>query len=202
MKLYYSPGVCSLSPHIVAREAGIDLELIKVDLKTHKTEDGRDFYTVNSRGYVPVLELDDGTRVREGAAIVQFLADKVPASELAAPAGTIDRLRLQEWLTFIGTELHKRFTPLFNGMAKEIQDEYREGIKRGLRELDDRLASSPYLTGEKFTAADAYAFTIVNWCNFVNIDIRPLTHLSAFMTRVGTRPKVQEALKAEGLTTH
>lgn len=199
MKLYYSPGACSLSPHIVAREAGLPFTLVKVDTDTHVTEDGRDFYQINPLGYVPVLELDDGALVREGPAIVQYLADLAPKTQLAPASGNLDRVRLQEWLTFIGTELHKQFYWLFHQAPDETRDAQREKVLKGLGELDRALGKHPFLTGDRFTVADAYAFTVVNWCNFVSIDLKPYRNLHDFMTRVAGRPKVREALKAEGL---
>lgn len=200
MKLYYSPGACSLSPHIVSREACIPIELVKVDTKAHKTRDGRDFYEINPRGYVPVLELDDGTILREGPALVQFLADQVPASGLAPAAGTMDRVHLQEWLTFVGTEIHKTFSWLFNSAAPEQAKQIaREKIAARFTDVDRHLASRKYLLGDHFTAADAYLFTVVNWSNLVKIDLAPYPNLGGFMARVAARPKVQEALRAEGL---
>lgn len=200
MKLYYSPGACSLSPNIVAREAAIPLTLVKVDTDTHVTEDGRDFYKINPLGYVPVLELDDGALVREGPAIVQYLADLAPKSQLAPAPGSLERVRVQEWLTFIGTELHKQFYWLFHPAPDETRVAQREKVIKGLGELDRALEKRPFLTGERFTVADAYAFTVVNWCNFVDIDLKPFRSLHAFMARVAERPKVREALKAEGLS--
>ncbi|MBI3897109.1 MAG: glutathione transferase GstA [Gammaproteobacteria bacterium] len=199
MKLYYTPGVCSLSPHIVAREAGIPLDLIKVDIKTHKTEAGEDYYAINPRGYVPVLELEDGTRMREGAVLVQFLADKAPTTGLLPPAGSVERLQVQEWLTYIGTELHKQFYWLFHSGPDDVQKAQRAKIAKGLAELDAHFATRQYLMGDRFTVADAYAFTIVSWCNWSDIDLTPYPHLGAFLARVAARPKVQEALRAEGL---
>lgn len=199
MKLYYSPGACSLSPHIVAREAAIPLTLAKVDTNTHVTEDGRDFYQINPRGYVPALELDDGTLVREGPAIVQYLADLAPQTQLAPASGSLERVRVQEWLTFIGTELHKQFYWLFHPAPDETRAAQREKVLKGLGELDRSLEKRRFLTGDRFTVADAYAFTVVNWCNFVDIDLKPYRNLHAFMARVSERPKVREALKAEGL---
>src|SRR5208283_4742650 len=193
MKLYYSPGACSLSPHIVATEAGIPVELEKVNLAEHKTESGADYYKVNPKGYVPALGLDDGSVLTEGPAIVQYLADQNPASGLAPKAGTIERYRLQEWLTFIGTELHKSFGPLFN---KASSDEVKNAAKAYINE---RLANRQYLLGSNFTVADAYAFTIINWTNFVGIDLKAYPNVAAYQARVGGRPKVYETLKAEGL---
>lgn len=200
MKLYYSPGACSLSPHIVANEAGIAVELEKVDLASHKTASGQDFTTINPKGYVPSLRLDDGSILTEGPAIVQYLADQKPATGLAPAAGSLDRYRLQEWLTFIGTELHKSFGTLFNKAAgDEAKKLAKTNIAKRLNYLNDQLTSRQYLVGSNFTVADAYAFTIVNWTNFVGIDLKPYPNVVAYMARVGARPKVQETLKAEGL---
>jgi glutathione S-transferase len=200
MKLYYSPAACSLSPHIVATEAGIPIELEKVDLASHKTEGGQDYMAINPKGYVPALRLDDGSVLTEGPAIVQYLADQKPASGLAPGAGTIDRYRLQEWLTFIGTELHKNFGTLFNKAAGDDAKQLAKGnIAKRLGYVNDQLASRQFLLGGNFTVADAYAFTIVNWTNFVGIDLKPYPNIVAYMARVGARPKVQETLKAEGL---
>jgi glutathione S-transferase len=200
MKLYYAPGACSLSPHIVAVEAGLPVEMVKVDLGKHKTESGEDFNAINPKGYVPTLRLDDGSVLTEGPAIVQYLADQKPSSGLAPAAGSIDRYRVQEWLNFIGTELHKNFGPLFNPATPDAVKETAKGnITKRLGYLNDKLANKQYLMGDKFTVADAYAFTIVNWTNFVKIDLKPYPNLAAYMGRVGARPKVQETLKAEGL---
>jgi len=200
MKLYYSPAACSLSPHIVAREAGIPIDLEKVNLADHKTETGQDYMTVNPKGYVPALRFDDGSILTEGPAIVQYLADQKPASGLAPTAGTIERYRLQEWLTFIGTELHKSVGSLFNkAMSDEVKETTKTAIAKRLAYLNDQLANKQYLMGGTFTVADAYAFTVVNWTNFLGIDIKGYPNLVAYMGRVGGRPKVQEALKAEGL---
>jgi glutathione S-transferase len=200
MKLYYSPGACSLSPHIVATEAGIPLEMVKVDLGKHQTESGKDFMTINPKGYVPTLQLDDGSVLTEGPAIVQYLADQKPASGLAPANGSIERYRLQEALNFIGTELHKNFAPLFNPATPDAAKEAQKAtIAKKLAYLNDQLANKQYLMGDKFTVADAYAFTIVNWTNFIKMDLKPYPNLAAYMGRVGARPKVQETLKAEGL---
>jgi glutathione S-transferase len=200
MKLYYAPGACSLSPHIVAREAGIAIDLEKVDLGAHKTAGGEDFMKVNPKGYVPALRLDDGSVLTEGPAIVQYLADRKPASKLAPAAGTIDRYRLQEWLAFIGTELHKNFGPLFNPTNPEaVKEAAKANIAKRLGYLNEQLAKRQFLLGDTFTAADAYAFTIINWTNFVGIDLKAYPNVAAYSARIGARPKVQEALKAEGL---
>jgi len=200
MKLYFAPGACSLSPHIVAVEAGVPVDLEKVNLAEHKTESGQDYLTINPKGYVPALRLDDGSVLTEGPAIVQYLADQKPASGLAPAAGTIQRYRLQEWLNFIGTELHKNFGPLFNkATPDEVKKTAKANIAKRLGYLNDQLADRQYLMGSNFTAADAYAFTIVNWTKFVGIDLKEYPNVAAYMGRVGARPKVQETLKAEGL---
>jgi glutathione S-transferase len=201
MKLYYSPGACSMAAHITASEAGIPLQLVKVDLATHKLVDGTDYYTINPRGYVPLLELDDGTRITEVVAIVQYLADLKPDSKLAPAAGTFDRVRLTQWLAFISSELHKVFSPWL--WHKETAPSTRETVKEKLAErfseLDALLAKQDYLLGKQFTIADAYAYTIVNWSNFLGISLKAYPALSAYLLRVAARPKVQEALGAEGL---
>ena len=200
MKLYYAPGACSLSPHIVAREAGIAIELEKVDLGKHKTEKGEDFMAVNPKGYVPALRLDDGSILTEGPAIVQYLADQKPATKLAPAAGTMDRYRLQEWLGYIGTELHKNFGPLFNPTTPDaVKDATKVNIGKRLGYLNEHLAKRAYLLGDTFTAADAYAFTIINWTNFVGMDLKAYPNVAAYSARIAGRPKVQEAMRAEGL---
>jgi glutathione S-transferase len=201
MKLYYSPGACSLSPHIVLRESGLAFEPVLASTKTHKLQDGTDYYTINPKGYVPLLELDNGERLTEGPAIVQYIADQVPQKKLAPPNGTFERYRLQEWLTFIGTELHKQFSPLFR---PEVPEEYKtmQRTKLGdrLSWVNTQLEGRSFLMGETFTVADAYLFVISGWGRPMNLDIRPLQHLSAFAKRVAERPTVQEAMKVEGLT--
>lgn len=200
MKLYYSPGVCSLSPHIVLREAGLAFEPVLAPTKTHKLEDGTDYYTINPLGYVPLLELDDGTRLREGPAIVQYLADQVPTKNLAPANGTLARYRLQEWLTFIGTELHKSFSPLFNpAMPEEGKKIYRERIANRLAYVDRELAGKDYLMGDTFSVADAYLFTVTRWTKPMAIDLSGFPNLAAHHARVGARPAVQEAMKHEKL---
>ena len=200
MKLYYSPGACSLSPHIVLHEAGLPFQAVLASTKTHKLQDGTDFYTLNPKGYVPLLELDNGERLSEGPAIVQYIADQVPDKGLAPPAGTMARYRLMEWLTFIGTELHKSFSPLFTpGMPDEAKAIYRERLLRRFTWVDQELASRTWLMGDGFTVADAYLFTVSRWCGFVGVDIAGLAHLQAYLARVAARPAVQAAMKAEGL---
>jgi glutathione S-transferase len=200
MKLYYSPAACSLSPHIVAREAGVPIELVKVDLKAHALADGTDYTTINPKGSVPLLELDDGDRLSEGPAIVQYLADRNPAAGLAPAAGTMARYRLQEWLNFVTSELHKQYSPLFDAT---VPAEYKEAVKERLAQrldwLSTRLAGHDSLTGAQFSGADAYLFTVLNWNRWVGLDTARWPVLEAYVARVGARPKVQEALKAEGL---
>lgn len=200
MKLYYATGACSLSPHIVLREAGLAFSLEKVDTKAHKLGDGSDFYKINAKGYVPVLELDDGQRLTEGPAIVQYLADLAPHSHLAPRNGTIERVRLQEWLNFISTEIHKTFSPLF---SKDISEDWKQAQHDKLAQrfdwLTTQLNGKAFLTGTQFTVADAYLFVVLNWTNFTGIDIGRWPVLKDYVARVAARPKVQEALKAEGL---
>lgn len=200
MKLYYSPGACSLSPHIVLHEAGLAYEPVLASTKTHKLADGTDFYSINPLGYVPVLELDDGTRLREGPAIVQYLADQAPQKNLAPAPGTLARYRLQEWLSFIGTEVHKGFGPLFApGTPEEYKPQLKQRLLSRLQWVDGELAGKQYLMGDHFTVADAYLFTVTNWAQFVGLDISQLKNLAVYRERIGARPAVQAAMKAEGL---
>jgi glutathione S-transferase len=198
MKLYFSPGACSLSPHIVLREAGLPFELVRVDLRAHKTKDGDDYYAINPKGYVPALQLDDGSLLTEGPAIVQYLADRAPEAKLAPPNGTLERYRVQEWLAFIGTEVHKSFGPLFYPQTpEETKQALRERIGKRFSLIDQALADKPYLTGETFTVADAYLFVMTRWTAVTQIDLAAWPHLAAFAKRVEARPAVQAALEAE-----
>lgn len=200
MKLYYSPGACSLSPHIALKESGLAFEAIAAPTKTHKLADGTDYYTINPLGYVPLLVLDDGTQLREGQVIVQYIADQVPAKQLAPANGTFARYKLQEWLSFISTELHKGFSPLFTpGMPEEAKTIAKTRLDSRLKWVDGELANKTYLMGDTFTVADGYLFTVANWTKHVGMDISGLSNLGAFMGSVGTRPAVQDALRAEGL---
>lgn len=200
MKLYYSPGACSLSPHIALHEAGLAFDAVLASTKSHKLQDGTDFYTINPLGYVPVLELDNGERLREGPAILQYIADQVPDKQLAPANGTMGRYRLQEWLTFIGTEIHKGFGPLFKpGTPEDYKPLVKEQLLKRLEWVNGELASKPYLLGEQFSVADGYLFTTLSWCGYVGLDISGLENLKAFQARVGARPAVQATLKAEGL---
>lgn len=200
MKLYYSPGACSLSPHIVALEAGLTLQLEKVDGKAKRTESGQDFWQINPKGYVPALLPDNGELLTEGPAIVQYLADLKPESGLAPPNGTLARYRLQETLGYINSELHKSYTPLFKPeTSAEVRLERKDYLRMRYVLLEERLARQLWLLGEQFTAADAYLFTVTNWARHVDLDLSEFTALAAFQQRVAQRPAVQKAMQAEGL---
>ena len=200
MQLYYAPGACSLASHITLREAGLPVDLRKTDTKTKKLEDGSDYFAVNSKGAVPALRLDDGQVLTEGPAILQYLADQKPESKLAPKAGTLERYRLLEWLNFITSEVHKGFSPLFNPTADAKVKEYTtQNLEKKFDWLNKQLTGKQYLTGDNFTIADAYLFVVANWSNFVGIDLGRWPALKAFQDRVAARPKVQEAMAAEGL---
>lgn len=200
MKLYYSPGACSLSPHIVLREAGLPFELVLASTKTKKLADGSDYNLVNPKSQVPALELNDGQRLTEGPVIVQYIADQAPTSGLAPAAGSMARYRVMEWLNFITSELHKTFSPLFNpATPADAKPMFSARVLDRLTWVDTQLEGKTYLTGDTFTVADAYLFVVTNWTKFVGIDISGLKNLGAFMGRVAARPAVQAALKAEGL---
>lgn len=197
MKLYYSPGACSLSPHIVAIEAGIPLELVRVDIKTHKTETGEDFYKINPKGYVPALILDDGQMLTEGPAVVQYIADLKPESGLAPAHGTFDRYRLYEWLTFINSEVHKTFEPLFADTPEGVKVQARAMLEKRFAFIDAALASRPFLLGERFGAADSYLFVMLTWARHMKLTVPGNLH--PFFDKVSKRPAVHQALKEEGL---
>ena len=200
MKLYYAPGACSLSPHIVSREAGHELELEQVDLREKKTKTGKDFLSINPKGQVPVLEIDAGQRLTEGPVILQYLADQKNATDLMPAAGTPERYRVQEWLNFVASELHKTYGPLFRPTTPdEFKRLSKEVIGKRLDWIDQQLAGKHYLMGDKFTAADAYLFTVLRWSPRVEIDLSKWPNVKAYVDRVAARPKVQEAMKAEGL---
>ena len=200
MKLYFAPGACSLSPHIVLREAGHNFELEQVNNAEKKTKSGKDYWTVNPKGQVPVLELDNGERLSEGPAIVQYIADQVPAKKLAPANGTFARARLQEWLNFTTSEIHKTYSPLFNpAVPEEYKTMARAKLLDRYKWIDTQLEGKDYLLGSDFSVADAYLFTVTNWTKFVGIDISSLANLTAYMARVAARPAVPEAMKAEGL---
>jgi glutathione S-transferase len=199
MKLYYSPGACSLSPHIVLHESGLPFTGVVASTKTKKLPDGTDFLTINELGYVPVLELDNGERLREGPAIVQYLADQVPGKNLAPANGTMERYRLQEWLTFIGTELHKGHSPLFApGTPEDYKPQVRERLQARFAWVNQQLAGKDYLLGS-FSVADAYLYTVSRWGQYVGVDLSGFANIVAFQQRMGQRPAVQAALRAEGL---
>lgn len=200
MKLYYSRGACSLSPHIVLHESGLAFETVPVNLKTHELADGSDFHLLSSKGYVPLLELDSGERLSEGPAIVQYIADQVPAQQLAPPNGTMARYRLQEWLNFITSELHKGIGGLFHAeMPEAAKTLMRARAVSRLEWMNQQLEGRPYVMGDAFTVADPYLFTVTNWTKGVGIDIAGLPNLAAFQARMRERPGVQAALKAEHL---
>ena len=198
MKLYYAPGACSLSPHIVAREAGIELELERVDLKTKRTESGADYFEINPKGSVPVLQLDNGELLSEGPVIAQYLADLKPQSKLAPANGTLARYRLQEALGLINSELHKSYSPLFDPSTPDtVRSSRKLALLKQYTWLDQRLAKQPWLLGDEFSAADAYLFTVLGWGSHVGVDIGP--KLKSYVDRVRARPHVIEAMTAEGL---
>jgi glutathione S-transferase len=201
MKLYFSPGACALHPQIALREAGLNFEMVRVDLRAHKLHDGSDFYAINPKGYVPVLELDDGSRLTEGAVIDQFVADKNPQAKILPPAGTIERVRVQEWLHFIGTEIHKQFSPLFNPQLPE-NEKVAQRTKIGHRfdYIEKELGTKPYLLGDTFTVADGYLFNMLRWTQFTGIDLAKWPVLAAYSARVEARPAVKAALEAERAT--
>lgn len=200
MKLYFSPGACSLSPHIVLLEAGLPFTTDKVDLRSKLTSDGQDFRSINDKGYVPALETGDGDILTEGPAIVQYLADLAPEKELAPAPGTLERYQLAGWLNFIGTELHKTYSPLFDPSASEDTKAYaRASLSKRYTYVNSKLEGQDYLCGNRFSVADVYLFVITNWAGFVKFDLSGFPHLKAFQKRIGARPAVQQALRAEGL---
>lgn len=200
MKLYYSPGACSLSPHIALKEAGLPFDLVRVDLKAKKLEDGSDYTKVNPKGQVPALGLDSGDLLTEGAVIVQMIADKAPQKNLAPAAGSSERYKLQEWLNFIASELHKNFSPLFQpALSDDTKTFFKDRLMGKFKYIDQTLKGGDYLMGNQFTVPDAYLFTMLAWADRVGLDISGLPNLVAYKARVAARPKVQEALTAEGL---
>jgi glutathione S-transferase len=200
MKLYYAPGACSLAVHIALREIGVPFDGIAVDLAKHITADGTDFHTISPRGYVPLLQLEDGSRHTEAASLLQYVADLDPKQALIGATGSARRLAVVQWLSFVATELHKAFSPWL--WHKETADSTRQAVKDKLaarfRELDSLLSTQDYLAGD-YSVADAYAFTIVNWSNFLALPLTPYPNLKAYLARVSQRPRVQDALRAEGL---
>ncbi len=200
MKLYYSPGACSLAPHIALHEAGLAFEAIAAPTKTHQLPDGTDYYTINPLGYVPFLTLDDGHGLHEAAVLLQYIADQAPAKNLAPANGTFARYKMQEWLNVVATELHKGFSPLFTpGMPDDAKAMAKERLQSRLKWLDGELAGKQYLLGEQFTVADIYAFVVTGWGQYVGVDIAPFAHIGAWRARVAARPATTAAMKAEGL---
>jgi glutathione S-transferase len=199
MKLYFSPGSCSLSPHIVLRETGSDFELEQVNNQEKKTKSGKDYWTVNPKGQVPCLELDNGDKLTEGPVIVQYVADQ-NGSGLAGKPGTMERYHVQEWLNFTTSELHKTFGPIFRATTPDAFKEIsRANLGKRFDWIDKELAGKQYLMGDKFSVADAYMFTVMRWTQRINVDLAKWPNIKAYMDRVAARPKVQDALKAEGL---
>ncbi|MFZ5841606.1 MAG: glutathione transferase GstA [Pseudomonadota bacterium] len=202
MKLYYSPGLCSLAPHIVAREAGLPITLVRVDINRHQTEHGDDFYRINPKGAVPVLELDNGERLTEGAIIAQYLADQAGDRTLMPAAGTLARYRVMEWQNYIATELHKAFFPLLHAELNANAKAQLVGFLRKKFEwVSEQLGTKLFLTGEQFTAADAYLFVVAGWVGYINLDLSDLDALQTFLHRIRSRPAVRAALQAEGLSS-
>ncbi|HEY1707881.1 MAG TPA: glutathione transferase GstA [Rhizomicrobium sp.] len=197
MQLYFAPGACSLSPHIVAVEAAIPLDYVKVNLKEHKTESGDDYYQINPKGSVPALRLDDGSLLTEGPVIVQYLADKKAETKLAPPAGTMERYRLMEWLTFINGEIHKPFGTLFGNAADDVKAEAKQKIAKRFDYTNKKLDGKQFLMGDTFSVADAYLFVMLVWAKRMGVEAP--ANLSAFFDRVSKRPAVQQAMKDEGL---
>lgn len=196
MKYYYSPGACSLHPQITLQETGLPVDLVRVDLRAHKTQDGGDYFAVNPKGYVPSLQLDDGTVLTEGAVITQYIADQRPEARMIPPPGTLDRYRVQEWLNFIATEIHKAFAPLFGG-SDEAKEQARARVSKRLDFVARALEGRSYLVGDSFSVADAYLFNMLTWTTFTGIDLGKWPALQAFFARVRERPSVQAALAAQ-----
>jgi glutathione S-transferase len=200
MKLYYAPGACSLSPHIVLQESGLKHTVAKTNIKDKTFDGGGDYKTKNPHGYVPALELDDGTILTEGPAIVQYVADKAPEKKLAPPAGSLERVKMQGWLNFVSTELHKGFSPLFNpAMPEEAKKLFREKLMTRFEALDRHFGHTQFINGDTFQVPDAYLFTVMNWTKPTNMDISGFKNLAAYHARIAARPAVQAAMKAEGL---
>lgn len=200
MKLYFSPGACSLSPHIVLLESGLGFTMEKVDLRSKLTESGRDYRTVNPKGYVPALELDDGRVLTEGPAVVQYLADQVPDQQLAPRPGSFERYELISLLNFISGELHKNYSPLFSpATPADVEDAVRGNLAQRYPYIEQVLAGRQYLLGEHFSVADAYLFVVTSWAPHVGVDLSAFPNVQAFMARTAARPAVQQALRAEGL---
>ena len=202
MKLYFSSGACSMAPHMILREAGYTFDLEKVDLATKKTASGEDYAKVNPKGYVPALRLDDGEILTEAAVILQYLADQKPESGLAPKPGSMEGYRLMEWLNFVTSEVHKQFGPLFNPkITPEWKENQLDVLRRRFDYLSEKLNGKAYLMGDKFTVADAYLFTVLNWSNLLKVDLGKWPRLKDYLARLAARPAVKEAMKAEGITS-
>jgi glutathione S-transferase len=200
MKLYYSPGACSLSVHITLHEAGMAFVPVKAPTKTHKLDDGTDYYSINPLGYVPLLELDDGTRLMEAPALMQYIADQVPEKNLAPANGTVARAQVNGWLNFVSSELHKNFAPLYNPTTPaDYKPMVMERLLGRFKWTDEQLAGKQYLVGNAFSVADVYLFNVSNWAPLVKVDISSLANLAAFRAHMAQRPAVQAAMRAEGL---
>ncbi|MEJ7808665.1 MAG: glutathione transferase GstA [Telluria sp.] len=202
MKLYFSPGACSLSPHIILHESGLPFTTEKVDLRSKQTASGADYASINPKGYVPALETDDGVLLTEGPAIVQYLADKVPEKNLLPAIGSIERYQVISWLNFIGTEIHKNYSPLFNpASSDEAKTNAKANLTRRYGYVERMLEGREYLSGTAFSVADGYLFVATNWAGKLAFDMAAFPNIAAFQQRIGARPAVQHALKAEGLLT-
>lgn len=200
MKLYFSPGACSLAPHILLREARLPFALERVDIGTHKTEHGVDYYTINPMGQVPLLELEDGQHLSQGPVIAQYICDRAGRDDLMPSAGTMARYRVMEWQNYITSELHKSFSPLFNAaFDSAVKKVFADGLRKKFGWVSDQLRGKQYLSGDNFTAADAYLFTVAGWSKYVGLDLSDYEYLQTFLKRVAQRPAVSEAMKAEGL---
>ena len=200
MKLYYAPGACSMASHIALYETGLPFEIDKYNGPANKTGSGEDFTKINPKGYVPAIKLDDGNILTEGAAILQYIADQKPDAGLAPKAGTLERYRLQEWLTFIGTEIHKSYSPLFNkDAAPEVKDYARNLLTKRLGYVESQLDNKQFLMGKRFTVADAYLFVVLSWSRHVGYDLSPFPKIKEYLAHIAVRPSVQAAMKAEGL---
>lgn len=200
MKLYFSPGACSLSPHIILQESGLPFTTDKVDLRSKQTASGADYLSINPKGYVPALETDEGLLLTEGPAIVQYLADKVPEKNLAPANGSMERYQVMSWLTFIGTEIHKNYSFLFNPAASdEAKDNAKQNLTKRYAYVEHMLADREYLVGTQFSVADCYLFVVTNWAGLLKFDLSAYPNVAAFQQRIAVRPAVQQALKAEGL---
>jgi glutathione S-transferase len=198
MKLYFSPGACSLASNIAFHEAGLPVELVRVDTGAHKLKDGSDYYKINPKGYVPAIQLDDGQVFTEGAALLQYIGDLAPAAGIIPKPGTLERFRANEWLTFVSSEIHKGFSPLFNpGLKDDAKAVLKAKLEKRFDGLDAHLATHKYLMGEQFTVADAYLYTVISWSNGVGIDLSKWKHLAEYRQRVAERPKVKQALQDE-----